>query len=98
MQKSLLLSEAILERFEVDGEKKFTNCNSFSELWDILLGAAEDGNAGKIVCLLNAIGECEDNEGLSSPKHHANYTSGTRRDFNLRFLLTGRPYGGIRRG
>jgi ankyrin repeat domain-containing protein 50 len=55
-QKRILLSEMVLKRLEVDGDK-FTN--SFSELWDTLLGAAEDKNAGEIVCLLDAIDECE---------------------------------------
>src|SRR4029077_4580735 len=57
MQKCILLSETILKQFDVYGEK-FTS--SFSELWNTLLSAAEDKNAGEIVCLLDAIDECED--------------------------------------
>jgi ankyrin repeat domain-containing protein 50 len=94
MRKSGLLSEAVLKRFEVDGEK-FTS--SFSELWDTLLSAAEDKDAGEIVCLLDAIDECEDSGRFQFAQALCRLY-GTRRDFNLKFLLTSRPYGGIRRG
>ena len=56
-QKRILLSEKILEQFEVEKEKI---TSSFSELWATLLSAAKDENAGEIVCLLDAIDECED--------------------------------------
>ena len=93
-QKRILLSENILEQFEVEGEKL---TNSFSELWAILLGAANDKNAGEIVCLLDAIDECED-RGRSQLAQALCKLYSTRNNFNLKFLLTSRPYGGIRRG
>jgi ankyrin repeat domain-containing protein 50 len=93
LQKRVLLSETILERFEINGEK-FTS--SFSELWDALISAAKDKNAGEIVCLLDAIDECED-YGRSQLTQALCKLYGTRRSFNLKFLLTSRPYGGIRR-
>jgi ankyrin repeat domain-containing protein 50 len=94
IQKCILLSETVLKRFEVDGEK-FTS--SFNELWDTLLSAAEDRNAGEIVCLLDAIDECEDN-GRAQLAQALCRLYGTRRDFNLKFLLTSRPYSRIRQG
>ena len=33
--------------------------NKFSELWEILIKAAEDPEAGEIVCILDALDECE---------------------------------------
>jgi ankyrin repeat protein len=93
MQKRTLLSERILERFEISGEK-FDR--SFSELWDILLSIAEDPNAGEIVCILDAIDECED-QGRTQLVQALCKLYGTRTNFNLKFLLTSRPYGGIRR-
>src|SRR2546429_7888582 len=39
LQKRILLSETILERFEINGEK-FTS--SFGDLWDALISAAQD--------------------------------------------------------
>ncbi|KAN0075704.1 hypothetical protein V8E54_006974 [Elaphomyces granulatus] len=94
MQKRILLSEKILEQFEVDGERLGS---SFSDLWAILLSAAEDKNAGEIVCLLDAIDECED-YGRSQLAHALCKLYDARRNFNLKFLLTSRPYGEIRRG
>jgi ankyrin repeat domain-containing protein 50 len=57
MQKRILLSEEILERFEVDQERFMS---SFSDLWSILLSAAKEENAGEIVCILDAIDEWEE--------------------------------------
>ena len=94
MQKRILLSEKILEQFEVEGERL---SSSFSDLWAILLSAAKDKNAGEIICLLDAIDECED-YGRSQLAQALCKLYGTRSSFNLKFLLTSRPYGGIRRG
>ena len=93
LQKRVLLSEKILERFEINGEKL---TSSFSELWDALISAAKDQNAGEIVCLLDAIDECED-YGRTQLTQALCKLYGTKRNFNLKFLLTSRPYGGIRR-
>ncbi|KAN0069874.1 hypothetical protein V8E54_012180 [Elaphomyces granulatus] len=93
-QKRVLLSEKIFEQFEMDGEM-FTS--SFNELWDAIISAAEDKNAGEIICLLDAIDECED-RGRSQLTQALCKLYGTRTDFNLKFLITSRPYGGIRRG
>ncbi|KAN0073559.1 hypothetical protein V8E54_008779 [Elaphomyces granulatus] len=93
LQKRVLLSEKIFEQFEMDGER-FTG--SFNELWDTIISAAEDKNAGEIICLLDAIDECED-RGRSQLTQALCKLYGTRRNFNLKFLVTSRPYGGIRR-
>ncbi|KAN0070487.1 hypothetical protein V8E54_011356 [Elaphomyces granulatus] len=94
LQKPKLLSEKIFEQFEMDGEK-FTS--SFDKLWGALISAAEDKNAGEIICLFDAIDECED-RGRSQLIQALCKLYGTRRNFNLKFLVTSRPYGGIRRG
>ncbi|KAN0079341.1 Ankyrin repeat-containing domain protein [Elaphomyces granulatus] len=72
-QKRILLSEEILEQFEI--KEDFT-----------------DENAGEIVCLLDAIDECEDH-GRSQLTQALCKLYGTRSNFNLN-----RPYGEIRRG
>jgi hypothetical protein len=92
MQKRILLSEEILERFEVDEERLV---GSFGDLWAILLSAAKAKNAGEIVCILDAIDECEDH-GRSQLAKALCKLYGTRNNFNLKFLLTSRPYGEIR--
>jgi hypothetical protein len=94
LQKRVLLSEEIFEQFEMDGEV-FTN--SFDDLWDTLISAAKDKNAGEIICLFDAIDECED-RGRSQLTRALCKLYETRRNFNLKFLVTSRPYGGIRRG
>ncbi|EGX47943.1 hypothetical protein AOL_s00081g270 [Orbilia oligospora ATCC 24927] len=92
-QKSALLSETIFKKFEVSGEG-FTN--SFTELWGTLLSVAKDKNAGEIVCILDAIDECE-NYGRSQLIKALRKLYGTSSDLNLKFLLTSRPYREIRR-
>ncbi|KAN0070010.1 hypothetical protein V8E54_011591 [Elaphomyces granulatus] len=94
LQKRVLLSEKIFEQIEMDGER-FTS--SFNELWDAIISAAEDKNAGEIICLFDAIDECED-RGRSQLMQALCKLYGTGRNFNLKFLVTSRPYGGIRRG
>ena len=93
IQKPTLLSDTILDQFDIDGE---TFTSSFNGLWDTLINAAEDKNAGEIICLLDAIDECE-NRGRSQLAQKLCQLYGTRRNFNLKFLLTSRPYSEIRR-
>jgi len=96
-QKRTLLSESILDRFEV--EEQLTS--SFSKLWAVLLDAANDKNAGEIICLLDAVDECKDSEWSQLAKALCKlYGNGNNCDLkncNLKFLLTSRPYGEIRR-
>ncbi|KAN0070591.1 hypothetical protein V8E54_011460 [Elaphomyces granulatus] len=94
LQKRMLLSEKIFEQFEMGGERFMS---SFDELWDAIISAAEDKNAGEIICLLDAIDECDD-RGRSQLTQALCKLYGTKRDFNLKFLVTSRPYGRIRRG
>jgi hypothetical protein len=57
MQNGALLSDKTLEKFETDGEKLL---GSFRDLWDILISVTGDYNAGEIICILDALDECED--------------------------------------
>ncbi|KAL7896307.1 ankyrin repeat-containing domain protein [Trichoderma sp. SZMC 28014] len=98
IQNPPLLSDEILKRFNSGGE---TFNTSFSELWKTLLQVAENKNAGEIVCLLDAIDECEDHGGQGRSKLlealRTLYGTETRMRSNLKFLLTSRPYVGIYR-
>jgi ankyrin repeat domain-containing protein 50 len=89
IQNDALFSNKILERFEADGEKLI---GSFRDLWDILISAANSYNAGEIICILDALDECED-EGRSQIAGALNklYWTGKSK-FVLKFLLTSRPY------
>ncbi|KAL9473864.1 hypothetical protein ACSS6W_008244 [Trichoderma asperelloides] len=93
-QKRVLLSEAILEEFEIYREEI---TGSFGKLWDALLSVAENRSAGEIVCVLDAIDECED-RGRSQLARALQTLYNTGRSFNLKFLLTSRPYVNIRHG
>lgn len=94
LKKRTLLSDTILDKFDIDGEMFIS---SFNEVWDTLINVAEDENAGEIICLLDAIDECE-NQGRSQLAQKLCQLYATKRNFNLKFLLTSRPYSGIRRG
>ena len=93
-QKQVLLREA-LEKFRTHGEAL---TESFLTLWAILIKAAENPEAGEIICVLDALDECEEagkealidvlNEYYTRLKHH---------DGKLKFLITSRPYSDIER-
>ncbi len=70
LKRHILLSDAILDKFDIDGE---TFTGSFNEVWNTLISAAEDETAGEIICLLDAIDEAKIREGLSLLKNYANY-------------------------
>ncbi|KAK5629214.1 hypothetical protein RRF57_004929 [Xylaria bambusicola] len=93
-QKEILLTEKIIERFEVHGEAL---TGSFVELWDILITSSRDQNAGEIICVLDAFDECED-QGQSELTRYLGNLYSMSNNFNLKFLITTRPYGHIRRG
>jgi ankyrin repeat protein len=93
MQRPLLFSDEVLRQFVIGGE---TFLDSFTELWKILIQVSRNQNAGEIICILDAIDECEDQGSQLSQELCKLY--GAANDFHLKFLLTSRPYGGIYRG
>lgn len=95
-QHAMLLSNKIVERFEASSGHI---TGSFVELWEILLAVSQDKNAGEIICILDAFDECED-QGRSEFIRYLKqlYGTSTNLNSNLKFLLTSRPYGHIRRG
>jgi ankyrin repeat protein len=75
------------------GEKLTQN---FSELWRILLECVSSSDTGEVVCMLDALDECERNsrgELINTLKdfycrpHHLSHSSS-----KLKFLITSRPY------
>lgn len=82
-----LLCETIIDRFEIVGE---WFSSSFSELWSAFLIAAKNNNAGEIVCVLDALDECNSSDRFQLiTKLKELYNKPT--DFNLKFLVTSRP-------
>lgn len=73
--------------------------DTFTELWDILVKSAKDPEAGEIICILDALDECE--EGARNQLIHKLTGFFSQKDvhgefpFSLKFLVTSRPYDNI---
>ncbi|KAH6640649.1 hypothetical protein F5144DRAFT_483119, partial [Chaetomium tenue] len=68
----------------------------FEHLWQLLLQTAKQRGVGEIVCLLDAVDECEPEEWTAlSEALQRLYESKECEAFNLKFLLTSRPYNRI---
>ncbi|KAL5089260.1 hypothetical protein Trisim1_005823 [Trichoderma cf. simile WF8] len=95
-QNPALFTEAIVNQIEIGGERFLS---SFSDLWHILLIAAQDVHAGEIICILDAIDECEDYGRSQLAKELCKiYGPESRLNSKLKFLVTSRPFGNIRQG
>ncbi|KAL7907738.1 ankyrin repeat-containing domain protein [Trichoderma velutinum] len=93
-QNPALLTENIVNQIEAGGERFLA---SFSDLWHILLTAAQDVHAGEIVCIFDAIDECEDRGRSQLAKELCKlYGPESRLNLKLKFLVTSRPFGTIR--
>ena len=82
-----------------DFEKNGSNLPQlFSVLWKILIEAASNPEAGEIICVLDALDECEES-GKKSLIDSLNtfYRGSKSRDTRLKFLVTSRPYYDIER-
>ncbi|KAL7957939.1 ankyrin repeat-containing domain protein [Trichoderma compactum] len=96
MQNPALLTEAIVNEIEAGGERFLA---SFSDLWHIILTAAQDVYAGEIICILDAIDECENPGRSQLAKELCKiYGPESRLNIKLKFLVTSRPFGSIRQG
>jgi hypothetical protein len=94
LAKPRLLRDSILTEFETKGD---TFVQSFLDLWSTLGSVAADQNAGEIVCILDALDECQDGDLSQLIQALKVLYSANSGKSNLKFLLTSRPYGHIRR-
>ncbi|KAK0708278.1 hypothetical protein B0H67DRAFT_472200, partial [Lasiosphaeris hirsuta] len=93
-QREILFTKEIMKRFETH-QTHLTD--SFDELWEVLILASQDESAGEIVCILDAFDECrEEEQSMLAQALCKMYR--TENNFNLKFLITSRPLGTIRRG
>jgi len=69
------------------------------ELWQIILSAVADPAAGHVVCILDALDECESQgrEELIGNLKKFHNSSNSAKNSNLKFLVTSRPYVSIKR-
>ncbi|KAK7421105.1 hypothetical protein QQZ08_010109 [Neonectria magnoliae] len=96
IQRPDLLSDHILRTFEQDGDVLL---HSFRELWDIQASVARRNTVGQIVCILDALDECEqaDDRRLLL-ETLSNFYLKDRDTGRLKFLVTNRPYVNIEQG
>ncbi|RYP77756.1 hypothetical protein DL769_003322 [Monosporascus sp. CRB-8-3] len=89
-------STQILEKFQ---DKGATLLTSFGDLWDILISATTGHRKWEVVCILDALDECETsgrNQLIDTLSKFSSRT--TTHAPALKFLLTSRPYVDIKRG
>ncbi|EHK42503.1 uncharacterized protein TrAtP1_002482 [Trichoderma atroviride] len=100
IQRENLLSAEIIKRFKSYKAPLANSYYDLWELWDILIMASQERNAGEIICILDAFDECEnqDRQGLARIVREFYIQNGTiKQNVNLKFLITSRPYDEIRR-
>ncbi|KAF6234181.1 hypothetical protein HO173_007601 [Letharia columbiana] len=70
--------------------------DAFSELWEILVKSAQDSEAGEIICVLDALDECEKNarnQLIDKLVHFFSQAESCQNtSIQLKFLVTSRPY------
>ena len=86
-QKMQLIRHA-LPAFRLNGAKL---SRLFDELWDILVSAAGDPEAGTTFCVLDALDECSDLTRTILIRKLAKYYSERKPTAKLQFLVTSRP-------
>ncbi|CAI7577913.1 unnamed protein product [Penicillium glandicola] len=74
---------------------------SFSGLWNILLDCANSPHAGEIICILDALDECEEQSRLQLisklKEFYCQSRGSSASSSKLSFLITSRPYADIER-
>ncbi|GAQ44901.1 hypothetical protein AtubIFM55763_005606 [Aspergillus tubingensis] len=90
-----LLHDAILDKVDTDGDQLI---QSFSELWNILMAVSTNPKADEIICLIDALDECQDEDRNRLINAVNDFYSGPHDNSKLKFLITSRPYEHIRRG
>ncbi|KAB8231640.1 uncharacterized protein BDW43DRAFT_320666 [Aspergillus alliaceus] len=90
-----LLQDAVLDKLDTDGDALV---QSFSELWNILISVSANPKAGEIICILDALDECQDGDRNRFICAVKDFYLGPYKSSKLKFLMTSRPYDHIRRG
>jgi hypothetical protein len=87
-----------LSEFQVKGEKSITE---FTTLWRILMKASVDPDCGNVLCVVDALDECEEISRValidSLVKWHYITSNSSQNYMGLRFIITSRPYRSIER-
>ena len=92
VQKPALIKYAI-STFEAYGEKI---CTMSGALWDILMKVTTNSDLDEIVCILDALDECQEASRNSLIKRLGHFQSAqTNANTTLKFVITSRPYSEI---
>lgn len=96
-QKNALLKHAI-QQYNKNGPQI---SRLFDTQWNVLITAAADPEAGEVVCILDALDECQDREreGLIAVlnRFQCDFACKNKTKSSLKFLVTSRPYFHIER-
>ena len=90
-QKPILIEYAMSD-YAADGDKL---PQLFHKLWDILIKAAADPNAGSVVCVLDALDECREvgrYQIIDAVTTFYKHAKPQKSSSQLKFLITSRPY------
>ena len=96
-----LFSNTALVSHAIPSHKKYGKKlrDTFSELWDILINCARDSEAGEIVCVIDALDECEQNARSQLITKLVDFYTEVEEEnvssFSLKFLVTSRPYDSV---
>ncbi|PWW79138.1 hypothetical protein C7212DRAFT_288207 [Tuber magnatum] len=82
------------EAFEAKG-KRFTE--EVDTLWNILVEAVAGGGCGDVICVVDALNECEEVTQARFIRHLASLSKPQNSHIRLKFLVTSRPYHNIER-
>ncbi|GAB1215645.1 hypothetical protein ATERTT37_004837 [Aspergillus terreus] len=95
--KPHLLPDSVLDRIDTDGERL---TQSFDQLWSIFVSVAANPDAGEVVCIFDALDECQDNDQHPDRSQFmeavAKFYADSHQTCKLKFLMTSRPYWDIR--
>lgn len=74
--------------------------DAFSELWEILTKCAQDSEAGEIICIIDALDECEKHSRCQLQDELVRFSSQVDKSSShkLKFLVTSRPYDDLEDG
>jgi hypothetical protein len=93
--------EDLLQKYVAPAFKKCGDAlkNDFEELWRTFVSAATDPSTGNVVCILDALDECQVANRNKLINHlegfYSRSDSTSERGSKLKFLVTSRPYGEI---
>jgi ankyrin repeat protein len=95
MARPHLLSDTVLGKLDSDGKNLV---ESLSDLWNILLDVTTNPEAGEVICVLDALDECQDADRKQLIQALGRFYLERPDKHNLKVLVTSRPYEHIRRG